>query len=256
MGVGRKRPEIRRVNALNKLIRKPLLPPQKKYRKGTKPAKSVVRKCINCAILLGVDDHTCRSCAVIQEDTWLVDPTIAEMKYKLQTHQIPCAYKRINHFNEKLAQFQGKEKTVIPDNVFEAVREEIYKNRRLNIDSVTPQDIKYLLKKLNLSKYYEHVNFITALLNGFSLPVLGYEEEDRLRKMFNMIQVPFSIHSPPCRKNFLNYAYIFRKFLELLSYDWLLPYFSELKSREKLYEQDKVWKMICMELDWEYIPSL
>ena len=62
-------------------------------------------------------------------------------------------------------------------------------------------------------------------------------------------------HCPPERKNFLSYSYVLHKFCELLEYDNLLCYFSLLKSREKLQEQDKIWKKICEELKWEYIPS-
>jgi hypothetical protein len=29
-----------------------------------------------------------------------------------------------------------------------------------------------------------------------------------------------------------------------------------LKSREKLYEHDLIWKGICADLRWEYLPSI
>ena len=35
-----------------------------------------------------------------------------------------------------------------------------------------------------------------------------------------------------------------------------LKYFPLLKSREKLYVQDQIWKKICGELNYEIIPSL
>ena len=33
-------------------------------------------------------------------------------------------------------------------------------------------------------------------------------------------------------------------------------YFPLLKSREKLQQQDFIWKKICNDLEWEYIPSI
>lgn len=249
--------KVPKVCALSRLIR-PAGCEEKKYRKRSKTqVVDQMRKCVGCDEILTYSEHSCRKCAEVQEVDWLEMPTLNEMKYKLQTHsQIPCAYKRINHFNEKLAQFQGKEKTVIPACVFDEIHLEIKKNNKLTLEELNPCDVKYLLKKLNLSKFYEHINFITNQLNGYVLPTLTPGEEEKLRMMFNLIQSPFSKHSPPWRKNFLNYAYIFRKFMELLSYDWLLNHFSELKSREKLYEQDKIWKQICYDLEWEYIPSI
>jgi hypothetical protein len=29
-----------------------------------------------------------------------------------------------------------------------------------------------------------------------------------------------------------------------------------LKDREKLIEQDETWKKMCVELDWEFIPTV
>jgi hypothetical protein len=46
------------------------------------------------------------------------------------------------------------------------------------------------------------------------------------------------------------------QFCELLGEDQYLPHFPLLKSAQKLYEQDKIWRCICGELRWEFIPSV
>jgi len=74
--------------------------------------------------------------------------------------------------------------------------------------------------------------------------------------MFKMIQSPFEKHCPPTRKNFLSYSYTLYKLCELIGRKDLLPLFSLLKSREKLFSQDKIWKNICIELNWTFIQSL
>lgn len=43
---------------------------------------------------------------------------------------------------------------------------------------------------------------------------------------------------------------------ELLGEDQYLPCFPLLKSREKLYVQDQIWKKICEELKWQFIPTV
>lgn len=225
-------------------------------RKRSRPPTDLLQTCPHCGDTLQPSETVCTSCASVIDISPLIMPTKDEMIYKYQTHQLPCAYKRINHFNEKLAQFQGREKTTIPEIVYVIIKEEVEKTSNLDIQKVSPNEIKYILKKRSLSKYYEHVNFITKHLNGYDLPSLSPSEEDRLRKMFLTIQAPFSRCAPKSRKNFLNYAYIFRKFFELLSFDSLLEHFSELKSREKLYEQDRIWECMCKELNWQYIPSI
>ena len=57
-------------------------------------------------------------------------------------------------------------------------------------------------------------------------------------------------------RNFLSYSYILYKFFELLELDEHLPYLNLLKSRDKLHQQDIIWEKICIDLKWEYIPSV
>ncbi len=38
--------------------------------------------------------------------------------------------------------------------------------------------------------------------------------------------------------------------------DDYLQFFPLLKSNEKLYAQDQIWKKICKDLRWEFIPSV
>ena len=57
-------------------------------------------------------------------------------------------------------------------------------------------------------------------------------------------------------KIFVSYSYVIHKFIQLLDMDEFLVYFPLLKSREKLYQQDKIWKNICNDLGWEFIDSI
>ena len=126
----------------------------------------------------------------------------------------------------------------------------------MNDKNISFQKIKNILKKLKLNKYYEHSVHIMNHLNGETRPILSYKNEERLRNMFQEIQTPFLNHCPETRKNFLSYSYVLHKFCELLELDELLIYFPYLKSREKLQQQDRIWKLICGELKWQYIPSI
>ena len=166
------------------------------------------------------------------------------------------AYKRINHFNEWLAQFQAKESTDIPKEVYNKILLEIKKERITNMASLNPSKLREILKKLKLNKYYEHVPHIISRLNGVPAPVMTHHTEEKLRVMFKEIQNPFIKHCPKDRKNFLSYSYVLHKFVQLLGLDEFLPCFPLLKSREKLHQQDKIWKKICKDLRWEFIKSL
>tara|TARA_B110000208_G_C11766968_1_gene429004 strand:+ start:842 stop:2065 length:1224 start_codon:yes stop_codon:yes gene_type:complete len=166
------------------------------------------------------------------------------------------AYKRINHFNEILAQFQGKESTEIPQEIYDNLINEIKKERIKNMALLNDKKIKEYLKKLKLNKYYEHIPHIINRLCGLPPPVLSPEIEEKLRVMFKEIQIPFREVCPNNRKNFLSYYYVLHKFVELLSIGELKSSFPLLKSREKLHEQDKIWKKICNILKWEFVRSI
>tara|TARA_Y100000996_G_scaffold414509_1_gene405594 strand:- start:3326 stop:4405 length:1080 start_codon:yes stop_codon:yes gene_type:complete len=166
------------------------------------------------------------------------------------------AYKRINHFNEWLAQFQAKETTDIPEEVYKGILKELKKNKFLKIDDISYKNMREILKKLKYNKYYEHIPHIINILNGKKAPILTRQYEEQLRIMFKEIQTPFMQHCPENRKNFLSYSYVLHKFCELLELDHLLVYFPLLKSREKLQQQDIIWQKICKTLLWEYIPSI
>ena len=165
------------------------------------------------------------------------------------------AYKRINHFNEWLAQFQAKESTDIPDEVFEHIKEQINKER-LQASSLNRNKIREILKKLKYNSFYEHVPHILSRLNGNTAPVMGRETEEKLRYLFKEIQPSFQKHCPAERSNFLSYSYVLYKLCELLELDDFLHCFPLLKNRDKLYAQDKIWEKICKDLQWEFIRSI
>jgi hypothetical protein len=109
---------------------------------------------------------------------------------------------------------------------------------------------------LKLNKYYEHTTYIINRLNGKGAPCISRDVEEKLKSMFREIQAPFMRHCPENRKNFLSYSYVLHKFVELLNIPELKQYFPLLKSRQKLIEQDKIWYLICQDLEWEFIPSI
>jgi len=165
------------------------------------------------------------------------------------------AYKRINHFNEWLAQFQAKESTEIPEEVFEAIQTQI-KKERLQASSLNRTKIREILKKLKFNSYYEHVPHILSRLNGHTAPVMDRETEEKLRYLFKEIQPSFQKHCPADRSNFLSYSYVLYKLCELLELDGFLHCFPLLKNRDKLYAQDKIWEKICKDLQWEFYRSI
>jgi len=217
-----------------------------------------------------ITEH-CERCNISREEVSdegiLVCPTCGSEEYMLVVSDFPSfrdppkernnyAYKKINHLNEILNQFQAKESTIIPNEVMNEVICEIKKRRIQNVAELTEKDMREILKKLNRSKYYEHATHIISRLNGNPPPTITPEIEEKIRAMFQEIQAPFLIYCPDDRTNFLSYSYILYKFFELLELDEYKVYFPLLKSRDRLIAHDTIWQKICDYLKWEFIRSV
>jgi predicted nucleic acid-binding Zn-ribbon protein len=167
------------------------------------------------------------------------------------------AYKKINHFNEWLAQFQAKENTDIPQDVIETVMRELRKERISDPKKVKKEKIREILQKLKMAKMYDHVQQIkNRIQQQMTMLTLSKEMEEKLQHMFKEIQPAFIKYCPANRSNFLSYPYVLYKLCQLLEMDEFLPCFQLLKSREKLYQQDQVWQKICQEMRWQFIRSI
>ena len=174
-------------------------------------------------------------------------------------------YKTINHLIERLNQFQAKQTTLIPSQIYDLIKYEL-KKMLIDEDTITPIIIKKILKKYRLNTYYEHNFLIYSHITNTPPPSLTRDEEDVIKLMFRQTETPFKKYKPNDRANYLNYSYVLHKLFLILAdktTDNLIKqrmianakYFSLLKSRDKLRMQDLIWKNICKDLAWNYHPS-
>ena len=164
------------------------------------------------------------------------------------------AYIRLNHFKEILSQFQAKETTQIPDEVIDAIRARIKKERITDLTHINYDKMREILRKLGFNKYFEHIQYINSIL-GIKPPIMSEDLHETLCVLFIEIQKPWAIHCPSHRTNFFNYTYTLYQLCVLLGQTQYLPYICMLKDIDKQREQDQIWKKVCEDLDWEYIPS-
>lgn len=211
--------------------------------------------CPNCSNgeMISMEDEgimLCNKCYVVSK--YLIEnekPSYREPPREVSFY----AYKKINHFKEILAQFQGRESTYIPPEVLENIKLQI-KKERIEMLKISYEELKSLLKKLGYNKYYEHINFIKTKL-GIPCLTIPQHVEDTLCNFFTEIQYPYAKHCPDYRINFLHYYYVLYKLLQLIRHPEYLKDIPMLKDKDKLIEQDIIWKKICQELNWEFIPT-
>ena len=165
------------------------------------------------------------------------------------------AYIRLNHFKEILSQFQAKETTQIPDEVIQAIKDRIKKERINDYKEITYDKMREILRKLGFNKYFEHIQYINSIF-GVKPPIMSEELHETLCVLFIEIQQPWALHCPPNRRNFFNYTYTLYQLCVLLDQTQYLPYIPMMKDREKQLDQDMIWKKVCMELDWEFFATV
>jgi len=165
------------------------------------------------------------------------------------------AYIRLNHFKEILSQFQAKETTQIPEEVIEAIRNRIKKERIKDMTLINYDKMRDILRKLGFNKYFEHIQYINSIF-GIKPPIMNEELHETLCVLFIEIQKPWAMHCPANRTNFFNYTYTLFQLCVLLDQTQYLPYIPMMKDREKQLEQDMIWKKVCQDLDWEFFPTV
>ena len=215
--------------------------------------KNVCIYCKQGQLIISDDDGylVCNQCAA--SVTYI--PENEKQSYKDPPKEIGTfLYDRSNHFKEIVAQFQAKETTYIADEVIDKCRLQ-RKKQRLTDDQLTYYKMRDILRNLGYdSKLYEHIAFIKNKL-GIPPPVFSRDLEMKLFKMFDETLVPFAKHQDETRCNYIHYYFALYKMYELLGETRYAKDIPMLKEPGIFVSQDEIWKNICAELNWKFIPT-
>jgi predicted RNA-binding Zn-ribbon protein involved in translation (DUF1610 family) len=243
----------RKTESFNKLYNKYMKVINPKYIK--KFENTVLNICKNCNTDMVLNHNTglfnCQNCGLCRN---VIIDTDKQNHKEPPKEMTSFSYRRINHLNEILSQIQGKETTDIPKEIYDEVYKELRKERFTDISKLTTDKLKKVLKKIGHSKYYEHIPYMVIQMGGIPPPVISPEVEEIIRDIFLKMQHPFN-NCEKERTNFLTYTGVLYKIFELLDMDHYLKNFKFLKDDKKQYYQEQIWKQICDELGWEFIPS-
>lgn len=163
-------------------------------------------------------------------------------------------YHRVGHFANYMQMFQAKESKDVPKAVMDIVRDSIKKMAQPEDGIFHIQTIRDILKQKRLSTFYANATQIWCKINKKAPPTLTPQQEAELYSMFNEIQTAYEKHNTE-RTNFVFYPYVFRKFCELQGYTHITDFLTHLKSRKRLGSNELLWKKICKDLNWEFIPT-
>ena len=244
---------VKKTTNFNKLYNRYMKIIDPKYIK--KFENTVLNICKNCNTDMVLNYNTgmfnCLNCGLCRN---VIIDTDKQNHKEPPKEMTSFSYRRINHLNEILSQIQGKETTDIPKEIYDEVYRELRKERFTDISKLTTDKLKKVLKKIGRSKYYEHIPYMVIQMGGIPPPVISPEVEEIIRDIFLKMQHPFN-NCEKERTNFLTYTGVLYKIFELLDMDHYLKNFKFLKDDKKQYYQEQIWKQICEELGWEFIPS-
>lgn len=202
----------------------------------------MTRLCPECAQPL---NGMCESCGIFYDEPELIVTDLYNYKAKPQR-----CYKREDHFKEVLYQLQGKEGKDVPKEILETVTNHLPDPLSTNVT-----EIRAVLRKLKLTKYVENVFYITFAITGQEPPFIPRESEDKMIRLFSRILVAYGNIENHKRRSFPNYYYIVYKLLELMGHTDLLVRVPMLKTKLRVKHHDQIWKQLCGELDWTFIPT-
>jgi len=220
----------------------------------------IVDTCNNCADSNIIEDPesgtvSCINCGQLLNTVIYSDHGYSDSE-RCETPSTPFSYKRINHFKERLAQFQAKEHIYVPEEIYTKLRAEIKKERIRDLKTLKISKVREYLKKIGASQYYDNIQHIIEKLSGMELPKLNTQMEEILKIRFLETVEVFEGMTGIDRSNFLKYNYVLYQLCKIEGYTQFLPYLTMLKDKAKLQAHDKVWKKICEELGWVFNPTV
>jgi hypothetical protein len=178
-------------------------------------------------------------------------------KQKVEPQVYP--YIRVNHFAQYIEPYVLQEEhVVIPDHLIKDLKKEFAKNRYKNVRMQDHMFIKRCLSRCNYKNMDKYIPSIIAKLNTTEPIGIRNETAEKLKAMFDKILEPYEKVLPtiyPSRKSFFGYGYVLYKLAELIE-DPIIIHLGLLKSREKMLCNDRLWKAVCEETGWKYIPTI
>ena len=163
-----------------------------------------------------------------------------------------CIYKRSDNFKTILDRFfYGGNK--VPDDVMEAIRDEIHDETNILYNYTIPLTIPILeciLKRNKMMKYKNSIYFIYFKLSEVSFPCSTMKEYKSILNAFNVVSDIYDKYKPKGRKSFLNYSFVLKKLLIKLGKVEYAKYIPQLKTNSKQKELEIIWELITKDPEW------
>ena len=195
--------------------------------------------CIDCNMEMTIDYQkstlVCMKCGLCEYYPMYV----TSYNPMMQPSRRKCFYKRSDNFKVILNQFLYRGKQFVPDNVMEAIRNEIHDETNILYNYTIPLMIPVLeciLKRNELTMYKGSLYYIYFKISGKSFPHITTKEYDTILNVFNVVSSIYDKYKPKGRKSFLNYHFVLKKLLIMLGKVEYAECIPPLRTRSKQNE--------------------
>lgn len=169
-----------------------------------------------------------------------------------EIHNKKNIYKRINNLFKIINKINNNNEMNMNTHDIDKIKKSIILS---NIENPTPTDIKNVLKKMKMQKYYNFIPKIYSIINNIKIPTIKQNIRDIIQEDFEIAESVWYEIKPSEKKNLINYNYIIRKILELHNFKELCPFLIITNDSDKLFTFDNYWYKICEKTGWKYISS-
>jgi len=176
--------------------------------------------CCGNPLIIDEYGYVCTTCGKIQ-----MIFTSIKMDLPFEPRILKQKYKRSVHFKKILYNLQGRE--IFHLNSFDKIKTYLKEN---NITDYSTDSIKNVLRDMNLSSYYLHIQLIRKHL-GCEMIIMSDSLMEKLMNLF--IQVEQQLPD----KNFPNYHFILKQLLTYLKDFRFMHLLKTLKSEKKLLQE-------------------
>jgi len=159
-------------------------------------------------------------------------------------------YDMRQHLRDSLDNYQGKEKTIIPKELYDQIRDYVSKMNK-DIRKETKVNIRYMMRQFKFSAYYNNINKIHHELTGVPLPDLSGIEENILKDIDAISNIYHEVKGN--RKNFINAQVTICMLLIRNGHKCSLRDFHSLKTFRRLDDHIAIYHAIEEKLGWERI---
>ena len=209
--------------------------------------------CIDCNVVKTIDYErstlVCTKCGLCE----YYPVYVVSYNHTMQPLRRKCIYKRSDNFKVILNQFFYGGNRVVPDDIMETIRGEIYDETNILYPYEIPLTIPILeciLKRNELAMYKDSIYFIYFKLSGGSFPQITTKEYNTILSVFNVVSSMYDKYKPNDRKSFLNYSFVLKKLLIMLGKVEYAKYIPQLKTHSKQKELERVWELITTDREW------